>query len=86
MSHKALTVSGNLGDDDLILEGVNVVASGLSGEGGIGVAVDLGCAGQGHGIDHNGKSIGHGGGHRRRGGSGCFDTKEGDSYRNTAPK
>ena len=76
---ECFAVRGNLGDDDLILEGVDVVAGSLSGEGGIGVAVDLGCAGQGHGIGHEGQPVGHGGGHRRRGGSGCFNAEERDS-------
>lgn len=43
-------VIGDFGNDDLILERIDVVASGLGTQRCVGVAVYLGCTGQGHGV------------------------------------
>lgn len=75
----SLAVGGDLSDDDLILEAVDIVAGSFVGKRLVGEAVDLGCARQGHSIGHEGKPVGQGIGHSRRGGSGCFDAEERDS-------
>lgn len=75
----SLAVGGDLSDDDLILEAVDIVAGSFVGKRVVSEAVDLGCARQGHSIGHEGKPIGYGVGHRRRGGGGCFDAEERDS-------